>query len=48
MASADIFVLSGDITYFRYNGMTHAFKDKVDDFVQADDCPHEVIEFILK
>lgn len=38
----------GDITYIRYNGMTHAFMDKVGDFVQADDCLHEAIDFILK
>lgn len=37
----------GDITYLRYNGMTHAFMDKVGDFVQADDCLVEALNFIL-
>ena len=37
----------GDITYIRYNGMTHAFMDKVGDFIQADDALMEALKFIL-
>jgi len=37
----------GDITYIRYNGMTHAFMDKVGDFSQADDALLEALRFIL-
>lgn len=37
----------GDITYLRYNGMIHAFMDKVGDFPQADDALLEALEFIL-
>lgn len=37
-----------DITYLRYNGMTHAFMDKVGDFPQADDALKEAINFIYK
>ncbi|KRM18028.1 lipolytic protein [Companilactobacillus nantensis DSM 16982] len=35
-----------DITYLRYNGMIHAFMDKVGDFAQADDALKETINFI--
>lgn len=35
-----------DITYIRYNGMIHAFMDKVGDFPQADDSLKEAINFI--
>lgn len=38
----------GDITYIRYNGMTHAFMDKVGDFSQADDALLEAVKFILE
>lgn len=38
----------GDITYIRYNGMIHAFMDKVGDFSQADDCLLEALNFIEK
>lgn len=37
----------GDITYIRYNGMIHAFMDKVGDFPQADDALAEALNFIL-
>ncbi len=36
-----------DITYIRYNGMIHAFMDKVGDFSQADDVLKEAINFII-
>ena len=36
-----------DITYIRYDGMVHAFMDKVGDYVQADDCLKEAIHFIV-
>ncbi|WP_334332918.1 alpha/beta hydrolase [Companilactobacillus sp. HBUAS59544] len=37
----------GDIQYIRYNGMIHAFMDKVGDFPQADDALLEAIKFVL-
>ncbi len=37
-----------DITYLRYNGMIHAFMDKVGDFPQADDALKEAINFICE
>ncbi|MCW0952815.1 alpha/beta hydrolase [Weissella ceti] len=36
----------GKSTYIRYNGMTHAFMDKVGDFEQADDAIAEVAKFL--
>ncbi len=38
----------GDITYIRYNGMIHAFMDKVGDFPQADDAMLETMKFVLE
>ena len=38
----------GDITYIRYNGMSHAFMDKMGDFVQAKDSMMEAVKFILE
>lgn len=38
----------GTSTYIRYNGMTHAFMDKVGDFEQADDAMAEVAKFLKK
>lgn len=38
----------GDVTYIRYNGMIHAFMDKVGDFEQADDAMQEVANFLKK
>jgi len=38
----------GDITYIRYNGMSHAFMDKMGDFVQAEDAMMEAVKFILE
>jgi len=38
----------GDITYIRYNGMIHAFMDKMGEFVQADDSMMEAVKFILE
>ncbi|WP_162921682.1 alpha/beta hydrolase [Listeria costaricensis] len=37
-----------DVTYLRYNGMIHAFMDKVGDYVQAADLLDETVKFILK
>ncbi|WP_239253824.1 alpha/beta hydrolase [Listeria ilorinensis] len=37
-----------DVTYIRYNGMIHAFMDKVGDYVQAADLLEETVKFILK
>lgn len=37
-----------DITYLRYNGMIHAFMDKVGDYVQANDSLLEALLFIEK
>lgn len=37
----------GDIRYIRYNGMIHAFMDKVGDFIQAEDALLEAVKFIL-
>ncbi|MED3737052.1 MULTISPECIES: alpha/beta hydrolase fold domain-containing protein [Virgibacillus] len=36
-----------DIYCLRYNGMIHSFMDKVGDYVQADDCLKESVQFIL-
>ncbi|GEL15907.1 alpha/beta hydrolase [Pediococcus cellicola] len=38
----------GNIQYIRYNGMVHAFMDKVGDFRQANDALQEAIQFVLK
>ncbi|GIP65116.1 hypothetical protein J32TS6_36710 [Virgibacillus pantothenticus] len=37
-----------DVYCLRYNGMIHAFMDKVVDYVQADDCLKEYVKFILE
>lgn len=38
----------GQADYLRYNGMTHAFKDKVGDFAQAEDALREAVAFAVK
>lgn len=38
----------GQANYVRYNGMTHAFMDKVGDFPQADDALREAASFAAK
>ncbi|MGY3777063.1 alpha/beta hydrolase [Isobaculum melis] len=36
-----------DIYYLRYDGMVHAFMDKVGDYLQGDDCLKEAVQFML-
>lgn len=38
----------GQASYMRYNGMTHAFMDKVGDFPQAEDALREAVQFAVK
>jgi acetyl esterase/lipase len=38
----------GDIRYIRYNGMVHAFMDKVGDYEQAADSLREALRFIAE
>ncbi|MEX0379969.1 alpha/beta hydrolase fold domain-containing protein [Leuconostoc aquikimchii] len=38
----------GQANYVRYNGMTHAFMDKVGDFAQAEDALREAATFAVK
>lgn len=38
----------GQAAYLRYNGMTHAFMDKVGDFAQAEDALREAVAFAVK
>ncbi len=38
----------GQADYLRYNGMTHAFMDKVGDFAQAENALREAVAFAVK